>query len=507
MALRSEQLVSRRQWWNRTLLVAAMVIVVATLWYSNSIADRIRQEEQSRVRVWSEAIRQRAELVRYTQALFEELSAEEREKADRLADAYRLVDNPPEGMDLTFITEFLWANKTIPVLIVDNEGNELYAVNIASGVDRDSLRAAMKASHAPIVFQEVGHSVYWSESTRFNELKSTMQELINSFISETVMNSASVPVVLMNENRENLLRYQGVDSADVAEPGRLQKLLADMESTNDPIAIELPDGLHYIYFADSAVLTQLQYFPFVQLTLIAVFLLTAYMIFSSFRRSEQDQIWVGMAKETAHQLGTPLSSLMAWTGLLEGIDDVPRDYLVEMNRDIERLNVVVDRFSKIGSKPELKPQVVADIIESTVTYMRPRISSKIELTFDVEAGARGLQAPLSPSLFSWVLENLIRNAVDAMDGSGSIALQLRLKAGGGLSLLVRDTGKGIPKARWKEVFAPGYTTKSRGWGLGLSLVKRIMEDYHGGKIAVLDSQVGVGSTFEVEFLDEEMKVR
>ena len=146
MALRSEQLVSRRQWWNRTLLVAAMVIVVATLWYSNSIADRIRQEEQSRVRVWSEAIRQRAELVRYTQALFEELSAEEREKADRLADAYRLVDNPPEGMDLTFITEFLWANKTIPVLIVDNEGNELYAVNIASGVDRDSLRAAMKAS-------------------------------------------------------------------------------------------------------------------------------------------------------------------------------------------------------------------------------------------------------------------------------------------------------------------------------------------------------------------------
>ena len=499
MALRSEQLVSRRQWWNRALLVAAMVIVVATLWYSNGIADRIRQEEQARVRVWSEAIRQRAELVRYTQVLFEELSAEEREKADRLADAYRLVDNPPEGMDLTFITEFLWANKTIPVLIVDDEGRELYAVNIAQGVDRDSLRAAMKAAHAPIVFQEVGHSVYWSESTRFNELKSTMQELINSFISETVMNSASVPVVLLNENRDQVLRHQGVDTADVTAPDRLQQLLADMESANDPIAIELPDGLHYIYYADSAVLTQLQYFPFVQLTLIAVFLLTAYMIFSSFRRSEQDQIWVGMAKETAHQLGTPLSSLMAWTGLLEGIDDVPRDYLVEMNRDIERLNVVVDRFSKIGSKPELKPQVVADIIESTVTYMRPRISSKIELTFDVEAGARDLQAPLSPSLFSWVLENLIRNAVDAMDGSGSIALQLCQREGDGFELYVRDTGKGIPKSRWREVFAPGYTTKTRGWGLGLSLVKRIIEEYHGGKISVFDSKLDEGTSFLILF--------
>lgn len=498
MGLRSEQLVSRRQWWNRALLFAAMLIVVATLRYSNNIAERIRQEEQSRVRVWSEAIRQRAELVRYTQELFEELSAEEREKADRLADAYRLVDNPPSGMDLTFVTEFLWANKTIPVLIVDETGQELYAVNIREGVNRDSLRLAMKSNHEPIVFQEVGHEVYWSESTRFNELKSTMRELINSFISETVMNSASVPVVLLDATKLHVLRHQGVADEDVEDPDRLKQLLAEMESANTPISIQLPDGLHYIYFADSTVLTQLQYFPFVQLTLIAVFLLVAYMIFSSFRRSEQDQVWVGMAKETAHQLGTPMSSLMAWTGLLEGVSEVPREYLAEMNKDIERLNVVVDRFSKIGSKPELQNQPIADLIDSTVEYMRPRVSAKVGLSFECSVELRNAEAKLSPSLFSWVLENLIRNAVDAMDGEGQIQLTLQF-SGEGTALLVRDTGKGIPKSRWKDVFAPGYTTKTRGWGLGLSLVKRIIEEYHRGEIFVKESAKDAGTTFCIRF--------
>lgn len=498
MAGRSERLLSRKQRLKQTLLLAASVIVVATLWYSNSIASRIRAEEQARVRVWSEAIRQRAELVRYTQELFEDLSREEREKADRLADAYRLVDNPPNGMDLTFVTEFLWANKTIPVLIVDGEGQELYAVNIAPDINRDSLRREMEKAHEPILLQDVGHKVFWSQSTRFNELKATMQNLINSFISETVMNSASVPVVLTHAESGEVLRFQGVDSVRVNDQVKRQKLLADMASANNPISIALPDGPHYIYFADSLVLTQLQYFPLVQLTLIAVFLMVSYMIFSSFRRSEQDQVWVGMAKETAHQLGTPMSSLMAWTGLLDGIPEVPKDYLREMNRDIDRLNVVVDRFSKIGSKPELRNQPMAQLIEATVDYMRPRVSSKVEIIYAPSSDSRSVEVPLSPSLFSWVLENLIRNAVDAMDGSGRIELVLNPQAEGGVQLLVSDTGKGIPKARWKDVFAPGYTTKSRGWGLGLSLVKRIIEEYHGGKIAVQDSKVDEGTTFSIK---------
>ncbi|MGB1944144.1 MAG: hypothetical protein ACPHM0_00535, partial [Flavobacteriales bacterium] len=201
---------SNKQRWKRVLLVAAAVIVVATLWYSNDIAQRIRAEEQTKVKLWSEAIVQRAALVGYTQQLFEELGAEERHKADRLADAYRLINNPPRGMDLTFVTDYLWSNKTIPVLIFDESDELLYRVNVDSGVDLDSLKSAMRTANAPIVFNDVGHTIYWSESLRFSELKDVMQDLIDSFISETVLNSASVPVVMTDSTRTSVVHFQRV---------------------------------------------------------------------------------------------------------------------------------------------------------------------------------------------------------------------------------------------------------------------------------------------------------
>jgi len=385
------------------------------------------------------------------------------------------------------VTDYLWSNNTIPVLIFDDSDEMLYRVNVPDDVNVDSLRSVMKAANDPIVFDDVGHTIYWSESVRFSELKEVMQDLIDSFISETVINSASVPVVMTDSTKTEVIRYQRVDSAAIAEPERLQSLLAGMAGSNEPIEVNLPgEGRHYIYYADSVILTQLRYYPLAQLILIAVFTFVAYLIFSSFRRAEQDQVWVGMAKETAHQLGTPLSSLMAWVGLLED-QGVRSDYLEEMNRDIVRLNTVVDRFSKIGSKPILKEQNVAAVIESTVEYMRPRVSKKVELTF--EGSDLDLGALLSPPLFSWVLENLIRNAVDAMDGDGIIRLQLEKPDNGGVLVTVSDTGPGIPKARRKEIFKPGYTTKPRGWGLGLSLCKRIIEEYHGGRISVGDKSV------------------
>ena len=488
-------LYANKQRWKLVLLIAAAVIAFATLWVSNRIAGSIRAEEQEKVRLWSEAIRQRAELVGYTQVLFEELSTEERQKADRLADAYRLITDPPRGMDLTFVTDFLWANRTIPVLIYDAAGQLLYDVNVPPTADYDSLREVMEGRNGAIVFPEVGTRVYWDESVRFSELRDVMDDLIHSFISETVMNSASVPVLITDSSRCSVIRAERLAPERYGTPERLASLLVEMERANPAIALDLPNqGRQYLYYTDSVVLSQLRYYPMVQLALIAVFLVVAYLIFSSYRRAEQNQVWVGMAKETAHQLGTPMSSLMAWIGVLEA-EGVASDSLREMNRDVERLNTVVDRFSKIGSKPKLEWLPPDEAIRSTVDYMRPRIGSQVDIVFEASPGLP--RVPLSPPLFSWVLENLMRNAVDAMEGEGTLTLHV-FSEESVVVLEVTDTGKGIPRSQWREVFAPGFTTKSRGWGLGLSLTKRIMEEYHTGRIFVKDSRVGSFTTFRIE---------
>jgi signal transduction histidine kinase len=478
--------------WKGFLIGTAALIVAFTLWYSDSIAHRIREEEQRKVQLWSEAIRQRAELVRYTEQLFDQLKEEERKKADRLAEAYRLVFETPATMDLTFVVDYLWANQTIPVLIYDRAGKLLFRVNVAEEVNADSLRDAMFLENPPIVYPDVGYVIYWSESVRVSELREAMDGLIASFVSETVMNSASVPVVMTDSTRTEVIRFQRIDSAAVSKPARLKALLEDMSSRNTPIEVDLPlEGRRYIYYDDSVVLTQLRYFPIVQLTLVAVFLFFAYLIFSSFKRSEQNRVWAGMAKETAHQLGTPLSSLMAWMGLLEA-EGVNPDYLKEMGKDIDRLHTVVDRFSKIGSEPELKSGAVGEVVAVTVDYMRARISRQVRLTLHDASG--GVRARMSPVLVGWVIENLIRNAVDATEGTGAIDVGV-VATETGVEVRVADTGKGIPKSKWKEVFSPGFTTKARGWGLGLSLSRRIIETYHGGKIYVETSTPGLGTTF------------
>jgi len=490
-------LYSNKQRWKVILLILALIIAGITLWYTNQIADRIRLEEKLKVKLWSEAIQQRAQLVNYTQALFEDLRREEREKADRLANAYRIINDPPDAMDLTFVTEYLWSNKTIPVLIFDQNNTLLYQINVPPNSNPnyiDSLRQAMSEANQAILLEEVGHTIYYNESYRFKELKGVMQDLINSFISETVINSASVPVLLTDSTNTHVIRSERIDSSLINTPQALANTIERMSQANAPITIDLPDsGKNHIYFEDSVVLTQLQFFPVIQLILIAVFLLTAYLIFSTFRKAEQNQVWVGMAKETAHQLGTPLSSLMAWVALLEaqGIDS---STITELNKDLDRLNTVTDRFSKIGSKPELQLIDVADEVEQAMNYLKTRISRKVEFIFSNEAAMTTSQ--INKPLFSWVIENLVKNAVDAMEGVGTLSAHISNDQNN-LIIDIADTGKGIPKGNHKTVFEPGFTTKKRGWGLGLSLTKRIIESYHGGKIFVRKSEPGKGTTFRI----------
>jgi signal transduction histidine kinase len=402
-------------------------------------------------------------------------------------------------MDFTFILDFISNNTTIPVLIYDDKGNLTASANLEGSAGDslyvDSLLAASKLKNDPIVLGEVGQKIYYDDSRLFTQLQGTMNDLINSFISETVINSASVPVVVTDSSQKVILKKGNIDTLSFNSAVNIQTKLAEMRLVNEPIEVMLPgQGKQYIFYEDSAVLKQLQMFPVLQLILIGVFLLSSYLIFSTFRKAEQNQVWVGMAKETAHQLGTPLSSLMAWSALLE-TQGVDKSSIEELNKDIDRLNTITDRFSKIGSVPELHEVNMTETIREMIAYLDSRVSKKVTIT--VKSDDELLTAHLNKPLFSWVIENLVKNAIDAMDGVGKLTLHI-LRDNNRVCIDITDTGKGIPKRQWKTVFEPGFTTKKRGWGLGLSLVKRIITQYHDGRIYVKWSEPGKGTTFRIE---------
>lgn len=250
------------------------------------------------------------------------------------------------------------------------------------------------------------------------------------------------------------------------------------------------------YYKDSFILTQLRFFPYIQLGVVGLFILAAYVAFSSARRAEQDQVWVGMAKETAHQLGTPISSLMAWVELMKTKFNAEEDPLIaEMQNDIHRLEIITDRFSKIGSKPMLEDHIVYIVIQDFVNYYKVRTSDKI--IFKI-TGDKQVRAMLSIPLFDWVIENLLKNAANAIGNAGNISIDIvENLAKEEVFIDVTDTGKGIPRSKFDAVFQPGYTTRKRGWGLGLSLTKRIVENYHSGQIFVKESELGKGTTFRI----------
>jgi len=310
-----------------------------------------------------------------------------------------------------------------------------------------------------------------------------------------VLNSVSAPVILTDENL-NVLDFGNVDSATVRSSDGALKLIKEMQSSHEPIAVDLGEGVkRYIFYNDSETLQQLRLFPFVQLAIFSAFLLISYLAFSNARRAEQNLVWVGMAKETAHQLGTPISSIEGWieymrdTECLTGNEHI----LGELQHDVERLSLVADRFSKIGSVPKLTPHDLKEVLERNIDYMQKRSSNKVRITLFC---ADGLTVQINQQLFDWVLENLLKNALDAMDGEGEIDVEASADSSS-IIVDVSDTGKGIPKGKFTTIFEPGYSTKRRGWGLGLSLTKRIVEEYHQGKIVVKQSEVGKGTTFRI----------
>ena len=332
----------------------------------------------------------------------------------------------------------------------------------------------------------------WAEATR--ELASDKTEMSMELILKVIQSNTSIPAIIVDDTGE-INQYLNLNLPETDTEKYLQEKLEQLKSKSNLIEINLGDEeKQYLYYDDSILLKRLSLYPYVQLGVMVLFVLIVYFALISTKKAEQNKVWVGLSKETAHQLGTPISSLMAWMDLLES-SGVDSSLLSDMNKDVNRLSVIAERFSKIGSKPEMELIYVNEVLENATEYMRRRVSDKVLITTHLPSDAEGAMVCLS--LFEWVIENLCKNAVDAMNGEGRIDVYMTSEKQQ-IYIDIKDTGKGIARKNFKTVFNPGYTTKKRGWGLGLTMAKRIIEDYHAGRIYVKDSEVGKGTTFRIE---------
>lgn len=345
----------------------------------------------------------------------------------------------------------------------------------------------------------------WAESVALISTQALTEDInpdafnnYNRLLLEIIEGNITIPLILTDDSNQ-VIEKRNIQSSKIEDPVFIEQKIKSFKKKHDPIPIIIPISenenlVQYVYYDDSTVLKQLQLFPFVQLTVVFIFIIISFLALNSTQKAEQNKVWVGLSKETAHQLGTPISSLMAWVEYLKTKDMDPK-LLNEMDKDVQRLKTIAERFSKIGSNAEPEPMDLETAIGNAVDYMGRRISSKVSISTDVPD--ESVTIFMNESLFGWTLENLIKNAVDAMDGQGEIKIHAFQK-GKKVIMDISDTGKGIPKSKFDAVFQPGYTTKKRGWGLGLSLVKRIIESYQKGKIYVYKSEAGKGTTFRIE---------
>lgn len=339
----------------------------------------------------------------------------------------------------------------------------------------------------------------WADATRL--IASPKFDGDVNFLFKIIEANTTIPVILTDEN--GIVKgSRNLDSTGYNGNNFMRDKIKTMELENEPIEIEYIAGQNIkIFYENSELLNQLRIYPYFQLGIIALFLMISYFAFSYSRRSEQNKVWAGMSKETAHQLGTPISSLIGWVDYLkEGEYSVPQKILDEINHDLERLNLITERFSKIGSKPSLSIYSLHEVLSESTLYINSRTSNKVSIEIKDWDKLSGINVSVNKPLFAWVIENLCKNAVDAMDGEGEIWFEVFEDDSNYIFIDIHDAGKGIPVNKQKTIFKPGYTTKKRGWGLGLSLVKRIIENYHQGKIYVKSSEIGKGSHFRIELL-------
>ncbi len=489
--------------WRLFLVLAAAIAAIVSLFYTNYLIKKLGNEERKKVELWASTIKRKAEILKQNEELFELLKNVEKGRMELLQEAIKgsvSMDEQPE-----IYQKILYTNTTIPVVLVDAYNLILDRRNTDTIYkDKDTLNGEFAATfnqYPPLVVEDNFYNnqkyyIYYQDSKVFIKARSIVDTMLTSFMKEVLTNSASVPVIITNTSKDVIYETGNIPIEMQNDRNTMRKLIANMESQNKPISVDLPEkGQALIFYEESYTLQLLRYYPYFMLIVVGLFIAVAYITFGINKKAEQEQLWVGMAKETAHQLGTPLSSLIAWVEFLK-LKGIDHETIVEIQKDVSRLETITDRFSKIGSTPVLTENDLMGTIHYIVSYIKARVSKQVEFTIENLNPDERILLDYNPPLFEWVIENLLRNAVDAMEGKGKINISVG-KIESQVQIDITDTGKGIPKNKFNSIFEPGFTTKKRGWGLGLSLAKRIIEDYHKGKIFVKSSEIGVGTTFRI----------
>lgn len=480
------------------LLAITIILALVALWQINRIGNQIRTSESQKVKLWASAINQKAQLVETTDQFFYNIGRDEFRKMQMYTNILQSFNDAELDANLNFslaYVNYIVDSCQTPIIIVDKDS----IITVPQELSGKKISPEMLKSFShnkPFHYRLWGMpmTLYYKESRTYTDLRHVLENLTQSFLDEVANNSIFVPVIIVDSTRRMVLGVGNIDSNEIATPKLLAERLQRMENTNAPMLLNLPNNRHaYVFYESTPLLQMLSWLPIFYIFIFLVLLIISYNLFRTAHDMEQNKVWVGLAKETAHQLGTPISSLIAWTEYLEN-KTFTSQYANEVRKDLQRLETITHRFSKIGSKTDLSDQDLSTTIRNAISYLESRSPKKVKFVINLP------NTPLSvlhnAYLLEWVIENICKNAIDAMGGDGTITL-IASQDTKHIFLDLGDTGKGIAPSVQKKIFQPGFSTKQRGWGLGLSLSKRIVEQYHHGRLFLKYSLPSQGTVFRI----------
>lgn len=487
------------------ILIFIALLAIVTIVYANMLANRLDKKEESEVILWAKAISEKAKVLKLSNEVFRLLASEERKKVEinYRTTEFLLSENNNEILSyLLFISE---SNNQIPIIITDASQKILTSRNVENikfknGIVLSKTIHPEYFKYQPIVIDLHGKKnyLYYRESKIYQKLSEVLKASGNQFVDEITNNTSMLPVILLDKNQK-IQNYGNIPKDIANDKAKFARYVTELKSSNKPIIIDIdPKNKQYLYYQKSNISTYIKWFPVGLYSILGMMLLLTFSAIKNTRNFEKNQIWVGMSKETAHQLGTPISSLGAWLEVIETADNLPESQLnvvEEMKKDVNRLTLIADRFSKIGSKPKLEQVQLEEIIDTCFDYLKNRASKRVIFTMDQIDPS--IYVKINRQLFEWVIENMVKNAFDAISNEGKVHIGTKLYHDK-LCIDVSDSGKGILPKDVESIFEPGFTTKKRGWGLGLSLCKRIIVDYFDGKIYVHSSKINSGTILRIE---------